>query len=174
MAFESLHDIAKQSRKSRGRASGTPRALISITQAYYKERETTVLTFRLTAEAMEKARFKQGDRADIAYDKENNLWQISAIPSAARNVGYAVSSSSKTGVGQIRLTYYDGMPVIADKKTRKARGFSDDEKVEFSLGQVIFSIKNVECNETTKEGNNEESSTDEMTDKTKSSKSWDF
>jgi hypothetical protein len=145
MAFESLHEIAKNSRNSRG--SITPKALVSVTQAYYADKNSRIITIRLTADALSQARMQVSDRVDIAYDPDSNLWRVALIQDLKTKKGYAISGSSQSKHGQIRFTHYQGMPLISEENTRKARAFSEDEKVAFSPGQIIFSLAEIKTHE---------------------------
>ena len=140
MAFESLHDIAKKSRKPKYRGASTPKSLVSVTQSFYEDRDLRVLTIRLTVEALLQARMQIGDRVDIAYDFSEKLWRVALVQDQESKKGYAISGSSKSGNGQVRFTHYTGMPLISEEKTRKARGFSDNKKTAFSPGNIIFSL----------------------------------
>lgn len=140
MAFLSLHDMSRAARTGSVRQKTTAtKALLSITQAYYAKNNTTILTIRLTEKALENARMQVGDRVDVAFDPENNLWQV-ALVNDGSNRGYAISGAKNSARGQIRFTYYEPMPLIAATKTRKANAFSKDNEMIFNPGQIIFKL----------------------------------
>ncbi|PST98657.1 hypothetical protein C9J03_26150 [Photobacterium gaetbulicola] len=139
MAFESLHEIAKAARSGSSRGGSTTKSIISITQAYYQNRDARVITIRLSEKALSEARMQVGDRVDVAYDRENKLWRVALISDLSVK-GYAISGTANSARGQVRFTHYEPMPLIAPKYTRKANAFSIDEDIQFSPGQIIFSI----------------------------------
>lgn len=69
MGFESFSEIATKQRKSKGRSMPAPTSLVSITQnSYADKKRRTVMTIRLSREAMKRTRLKHGDKVDIGYD----------------------------------------------------------------------------------------------------------
>ena len=128
MAFLSLHDMSKNARKGSVRKKTTAtKALLSITQVYYAKNNTTVLAIRLTEKALENARMQVGDRVDVAFDPENNLWKV-ALVNDGSNRGYAISGTKNSARGQIRFTYYEPMPLIAAIKTKIKVEITTNEK----------------------------------------------
>ena len=142
MAFQSYSDIAKAQRKSKGRTPTSAKSLLSITQKIYdkKDDKRSVLTMRVSVQAMDNARFKVGDKVDIAYDPDRALWQVAL--QHEKTGGYAISGAKDGAVGTIRLTLYEGMKgIYKDDAACSVRIFSDDESVNCSAGRIIFAVK---------------------------------
>lgn len=140
MGFQSFSEIAKQQRKGKGRSAATPKSLLSITQKSYEEEEKrTVITIRLSAEAMDTARFKIGDRVDVAHDSSRKLWQIALAHN--NQSGYSISGMKDSNIGTVRFTLYPGMPTITNEKpANSSRIFSDDKSVNATAGRIIFAL----------------------------------
>ncbi|MGR6831367.1 hypothetical protein [Aliivibrio wodanis] len=153
MGFQSFSEIAKLQRKSKGRSTAAPKSLISITQKSHEdEKKRSIMTLRLSSDAMEKARLKIGDKVDIAYDPSRKLWQIALAHD--NQAGYSISGTKDTSVGTIKFTLYPGMATIAkEQPANSSRIFCDDQSVNPSAGRIIFALdeKSIMTRETSPE-----------------------
>ncbi|EHR0574748.1 hypothetical protein KS872_004550 [Vibrio parahaemolyticus] len=140
MGFQSFSEIAKQQRKGKGRTAAAPKSLLSITQKSYEdESKRSVMTIRLSSDAMDKARFKIGDKVDVAHDPSRKLWQVALAHD--NQSGYSISGMKDSSVGTVRFTLYDGMATITNvKPANSSRIFSDDKSVNASAGRIIFAL----------------------------------
>ncbi|MGZ9897763.1 hypothetical protein [Shewanella gaetbuli] len=140
MGFQSFSEIAKQQRQGKGRTAATPKSLLSITQkSYENESKRCVMTIRLSSDAMDKARFKIGDKVDVAHDPSRKLWKVTLVHN--NQLGYSISGMKNSSVGTVRFTLYDGMATITSvKPANSSRIFSDDKSVNASAGQIIFAL----------------------------------
>ena len=143
MDFISFDDIVKKKSSRRSGARSSVSSLATVTQVLYHERvkPSRITTIRLSEEAMNRARFKIGDRVDIAFSPDGKMWRLKSIEDDNR--GYKISGASKTAkVGVIRGTWYEGLPLIGDNtKVIRAKMNSDDEKTNISIGEIILSFE---------------------------------
>lgn len=143
MDFISFDEVVKKKATRRTGARSAVSSLATVTQVLYHEREkpSRITTIRLSEEAMNRARFKIGDRVDIAFSPDGNMWRLKSIDD--ENRGYKISGATKTAkVGVIRGTWYEGLPLIGgDIKIIRARMSSKDSKTNISIGEIILSFE---------------------------------
>lgn len=140
MAFVSVTAMAEK--KSSRRSSSQQLSSIAITQSYLEHRENSTLTIRLSPKCLAASRLQKGDMVDVLFDEESALWKICLASKGIK--GYKISGTETSVVGVIRFTLYQGMPTIADIKSRKVRSFCDESSLQYGAGEVIFKMKDVE------------------------------
>lgn len=143
MDFTSITDIIKNKARKAGRLPSATN--ISITQSYRYDGKPPVryTTINIPEVVMSKARFKKGDRLDIAFAEDGKIWRLKVVPQDAP--GYlitATSGNSKRGV--IRFTWCDGIPLLGnDKQIIKVRGMTTEQSTTITPTEVIFKIENI-------------------------------
>lgn len=156
MEFISFDDIIAKKKGSRGGKKTVNHDLVSVTQVFYFQRESPsrVTTIRLSEEAMDKARFKMGDRVDLGFSTDGRYWRIKSTDDKKK--GYKISGNLKTAkIGVIRGTWYEGMPLIGnDKKIAKAKMYSNDETINIQIGEIIMEFKEPEIEDIVPETEN--------------------
>lgn len=143
MEFVSFDDVVKNKKTTRGGKRKGLSSLISVSQVFYHEREkpTRITTVRLSEEAMDKARFKIGDRVDLAFSKDEKFLRLKTLDDESR--GYKISGAKPTArVGVVRGTWYEGLPLLGnDPNVAKAKALSNDDTIKISVGEIIVELK---------------------------------
>ena len=143
MAFKSFIEIAKERKRTKRKPILKPKSLLSITQKSYEDKNRrTLLTIRISAEAMKQSRIQIGDRVDIAHDVKTNQWQISVLTTDPNsNTGYKISGKKTSKTSSVRFSIYKGMKTIADPTLPSSvRILSNDQNVRCSTGKIIFTL----------------------------------
>lgn len=131
MAFKSQ---AKQSRMITRRGS---KAAIVVSQSYKPSTNSEELSLRLSADAISKMGLDMGERVDVLYDDENDMWMIQK----SDNHGFMITGKSGAPTGLIRYTLKDGHArLTSNKEELPVRRESDDSSIKFDGSSVIFSL----------------------------------
>jgi len=138
--FISDSDVIKNRAGKAGRLPVTNN--LSITQICRSNNKQLVrfMTIRIPEDIMSKARFKKGDRIDIAFTDDGNTWRLKVVSNGEQ--GYSITTPTNNPKrGQLRLTWCEGIPVIGgDEAITKARAIADEKTMRVTPAEIIFDI----------------------------------
>ena len=109
------------------------------------------MIIRIPEDFMTRARFKKGDKIDIGFTEDNQYWRLKVVSADAP--GYMISTpSNNPRRGQLRLTWYHGMPLLGDDESvLKARGAADENTMRISPTEIIFKLGDIYIEERSEE-----------------------
>lgn len=131
MAFKSQ---AKQSRITARRGS---KAAVVVSQSYKPSTNSEELSLRLSSETISKMELEMGDRVDVLYDEENDLWMIQK----ADDNGFMITGKPGAPTGLIRYTLKQGHArLTSNKEELPVKRESDENSIVFEGSSMIFSL----------------------------------
>lgn len=133
MAFQSQLQESKLSSRRGSNAS------IFISQSFKKSNQSEELSIRLSSQTISNLEMKMGDRVDVLYDSDSDMWMIT---SAGSN-GFAISGKDGAPTGLIRYTLKANHARLTDKKADlPIKRECDEKSLCFDGKTVIFSLIN--------------------------------
>ena len=150
MALVSLGEIAERKRKKSGkpRLTRSTSALSYYVRAYKRKENPKSVTkqyaFNLSAELIEAARLKAGDRVEILFDKREGQGLLKRVESG----GYALTVTKGTGNGIVKATYMRAFGLPASENRVEFEGVAAQaEGIKFSMPAVrLQSPENLNLN----------------------------
>lgn len=134
MAFESQLEKSKRGGR-RASVSG-----IMVSQTYKPSTKSEGLSIRVGSELLKEVGLEVGDRVDVLFDKDCELWMLRK----SGNEGFSITGKKSGPTGLIRYTLKPGHHRLTeDRAELPVKLFADMETVEFDVGSnsMIFKLK---------------------------------
>lgn len=130
MAFKS------QSEESKIASRRGSNAVVVVSQVYKPSTKSEEMSFRVSSAALKKISVAVGDRVDVLFDEEDNLWMI-----VKNENGFSVSGKKDGPTGLIRYTLKDGhVRLTNDRTDLPYKCESDDASIKYQNDSMIFKI----------------------------------
>ncbi|HBM9902864.1 MULTISPECIES: hypothetical protein [Enterobacter] len=141
--FTSISEIVKKRGRKAGRLPFSNNLNISQICRSTNNQHIRYMTINIPEDVMSKARFKKGDRVDIAFTDNGVFWRLKVVPNGEQ--GYSITTPSNNSKrGQLRLTWCEGIPLLGnDIKIKKARAIAVEKTMRVSPAEIIFELGEV-------------------------------
>lgn len=130
----------KESKLSSRRGSN---ASIFINQSFKKSNQSEELSIRLSSQTISNLGMSIGERVDVLYDPEGDLWMIRS----AGSDGFAISGKEGAPTGLVRYTLKANHARLTKERAElPVKRECDESSLIFDGKSVIFSLVNDEDN----------------------------